>query len=115
MKLAGLVLCISLQNIMKILYPIQKLVSSMPVVHVTYTKFYKFNVTEIFEIWLKFMKNLSKKQLAIMLGRFGCISEPENKHFSIYIKYSHVSQCNVQLYITNCTKNVYEVIEYLTS
>jgi len=60
MKLAGLVLCISLQNIMKILYPLQKLVSSMPPIHATYTKFSKFNVIEIFEIWLKFMKNLSQ-------------------------------------------------------
>jgi len=60
MKLAGIELCIPLQNIMKILYPLQKLVSSMPLIHVTYTKFSKFNVTEIFEIWLKFMKSLSK-------------------------------------------------------
>ena len=50
-----------------------------------------------------------------MLGRFGCISEPENKHFNIYFKYSHMSQYNVQLYITNCTKNVNEVTEYLIS
>lgn len=60
MKLASLVLCISLQNIIKILYPFQTLVSNMPLIHVTYTKFSKFNVIEIFEIWLKFMKNLSK-------------------------------------------------------
>jgi hypothetical protein len=60
MKLAGLVLCISLPNIMQILYPLPKLVSSMPLIHVTYTKFSNFNVIEIFEIWLKFMKNLSK-------------------------------------------------------
>jgi len=50
-----------------------------------------------------------------MLGRFGCISEPENKHFNIYIKNCKVSQCNVMLCITNCTKNVNEVTEYLTS
>jgi len=56
-----------------------------------------------------------KKQLAIMLDRFGCISEPENKHFSTYIKYSNVSQCNVPLCVTNCTKNVNEVTEYLIS
>jgi hypothetical protein len=60
MKLAGLVLCTSLQNIMKILYPLQKLVSSMPLIHVTYIKFSKFNVIEIFGTWLKFMKNLPK-------------------------------------------------------
>jgi len=56
-----------------------------------------------------------KKQLAIMLGRFGCISEPENKHFNTYIKYFNVSQCSVLLCITNCTKNVNEVTEYLIS
>jgi len=45
---------------MKILYPLQKLVSSMPLIHVTYKNFSKFNVIELFEIWLEFMKNLSK-------------------------------------------------------
>jgi len=50
-----------------------------------------------------------------MLGRSGCISEPENKHFNTYIKYFNVSQCNVLLCITNCTKNVNKVTEYLIS
>ena len=41
MKLTGLVLYISLQNTMKIVYQSQKLVSSMPLIYVTYIKFSK--------------------------------------------------------------------------
>lgn len=58
MTVAGLELCISLQN-MKILYLSHELVSRL-LIYVTHTKLNKFNVIEIFEIWLKFMKNLSQ-------------------------------------------------------